>query len=259
VPRPRRPRTAREQLARLLSAPLHSATLLGRRVVFRWLDTRLERDIRAALPGERTTLLAGATRLTAAELNGDEGVALLRELAPDLLVVSGAPLLKPRLYRVPRLGTVNLHWGIAPAYRGQLSAFTALRLRDSGNVGMTVHYVDDGVDTGPVLAQGWPALGPADTLATAWAKTARVGATMLGELLEVLRLQAVPGERRTGPGLEVRAKDRRVAHHLRYGVDRLVLRIHPDRTQERIVRSWTRGTAPSLPAPRAATEGLPAT
>jgi folate-dependent phosphoribosylglycinamide formyltransferase PurN len=81
-------------------------------------------------------------------------VKLLRDLAPDLLVLSGVPMLKPHVYGIPRLGTVNPHWGIAPDYRGQQSIFTALRRRDYSAIGMTVHYVDEGVYTGPVLAQG---------------------------------------------------------------------------------------------------------
>jgi hypothetical protein len=211
----------------------------ARRAVLRRLDGRLDREVRAALPVPRSAVFAAVRRLTAGDLNGEVGTALLRELAPDLLILSGAPLLKPQVFGIPRLGTINLHWGIAPEYRGQESIFTALRRGDHGAIGMTVHYVDEGVDTGPVLAQGRPALEPGDTLATLWAKTARVGATMLGELLEAFGSGPVAGTRRTGPGVNVRSRDRRVRHHVRYGIDRAVLRRHPPHAEERIVRYWS--------------------
>lgn len=228
----------------------------ARGATLRWLDGRMDRRVRGALPEPQTAVFADVRRLTARELNGEPGVTLLRDLAPDLLILSGAPLLKPAVYGIPRLGTVNLHWGIAPEYRGQESIFTALRRRDYGAIGMTVHYVDDGVDSGPVLAQGRPALEPGDTLATLWAKTARVGATMLADLLLAFRHEAVTGTRRPGAGVNVRGRDRRVWHHVRHGIDRAVLRRHPPHSPGGIVRYWSG----SLPVAQAAsTDSAPRT
>jgi hypothetical protein len=62
---------------------------------------------------------------------------------------------------------------------------------------------------------------------------------MLTDLLEDLRHGPVTGERRPGPGIVVRSRDRRVWHHVRYGIDRAALRRQPPRADGRIVRYWS--------------------
>jgi folate-dependent phosphoribosylglycinamide formyltransferase PurN len=238
VPPPRPSRTLRAELGRWRSAPIDTLAKPARHKVLRRLDARLEADVSEHLGGVHPAVFATVERMTPAALNGDDGARLLREAAPDLLVLSGAPLLKPHIYGIPRRGTVNLHWGIAPAYRGQQSIFTALRRHDYGAIGVTLHYVDDGVDTGPVLAQGWPALDPTDTLASITAKTARLAATMLSEFVTALGTGPVEGQRLSGPGVNVRSRDRRVRHHVGYALARRVLRRRPPVDAGRIVRYW---------------------
>jgi folate-dependent phosphoribosylglycinamide formyltransferase PurN len=238
VPPPRPPRTLRAELRRWTSAPLATLAKPLRHKVLSRLDSRLEAGVSLHLGGVHPAVFSTVERMTPAALNGDDGARLLRDAAPDLLILSGAPLLKPHIYGIPRLGTVNLHWGIAPAYRGQQSIFTALRRHDYGAIGVTLHYVDQGVDTGPVLAQGWPALDPSDTLATITAKTARLAATMLSDFVSALSTGAVDGQRLSGPGVNVRSRDRRVRHHVGYALARRVLRRRPPTSEGRIVRYW---------------------
>jgi methionyl-tRNA formyltransferase len=236
APRPRR--NARRIGQELRSAPVATVTRPGRRVILRRLESRLDRQIAAHLEHREASMLPVARAITAMDLNGDIGAAVLREAQPDLMILSGAPLLKPRTYSIPRLGTVNLHWGIAPEYRGQQSIFTALRRRDYTAIGVTLHYVDSGVDTGPILAQGWPSLEPADTLASIWAKTASLASTMLTEFVQRAQVGPVPGHTRQGAGVVVRTRDRRVWHHADYGIQRILLHRHPTPTQGRITRYW---------------------
>jgi methionyl-tRNA formyltransferase len=82
-------------------------------------------------------------------LSHPDAVAAVRELAPDLLVHAGAGILRHELLGVPRLGTLNVHMGILPRYRGMNVAEWA---HLEGNpVGCTVHLVDAGIDTGGIV------------------------------------------------------------------------------------------------------------
>jgi methionyl-tRNA formyltransferase len=72
---------------------------------------------------------------------------------PDLLVMYGFNwILPPAVFQLPRLGTINIHPGWLPRYRGAAPDLWAIRNGDR-EVGVTVHRVDEGVDTGPILAR----------------------------------------------------------------------------------------------------------
>jgi glycosyltransferase involved in cell wall biosynthesis len=74
----------------------------------------------------------------------------VRELAPDLGALYGGPILRPELFRIPRLGTLGIHHGRFPDYRGKKTTFWALH---DGQVeaGVTIQRVNEGVDTGEVV------------------------------------------------------------------------------------------------------------
>jgi methionyl-tRNA formyltransferase len=81
--------------------------------------------------------------------NSPDCLETLRDYGPDLLVLGGTRIIRPPLLKVPSLGTVNAHPGLLPQLRGSSSVGWAL-YKDLP-VGSTVHYVDVGIDTGPVL------------------------------------------------------------------------------------------------------------
>lgn len=76
----------------------------------------------------------------------------VRDFAPDLGLSLAAPILKRPLFGIPRLGTINLHKGRLPEFRGMPPAFWEL-WNDQSSVGCSVHWVDDGLDTGALLGQ----------------------------------------------------------------------------------------------------------
>jgi hypothetical protein len=71
---------------------------------------------------------------------------------PRLGLSLAAPILRPTLFRVPTLGTLNLHKGKVPDYRGMPPAFWEL-WNDETTIGCTVHWVDEKLDTGDIAAQ----------------------------------------------------------------------------------------------------------
>jgi methionyl-tRNA formyltransferase len=88
-------------------------------------------------------------------IKGDEaGMARwLSGLSPDLMVAySMSQLLQQSVYSIPRFGTINLHPSLLPKYRGPQPLFWTYYFMDR-KAGVTVHFVDEGEDTGAVIRQ----------------------------------------------------------------------------------------------------------
>jgi methionyl-tRNA formyltransferase len=84
--------------------------------------------------------------------NSAEGLAVLGESAPDLIVsIRYRRILRDDVIAIPAHGVLNLHSGILPDYRGVMATFWAM-LHGAKEIGCTLHrIVDSGIDTGPVL------------------------------------------------------------------------------------------------------------
>lgn len=90
--------------------------------------------------------------LRVGNINSDEAIAALKESAPDLVLVNGTRILRRTILSSVDCPFVNVHAGITPMYRGVHGGYWALWQNDAQNFGSTVHLVDDGVDTGDVIA-----------------------------------------------------------------------------------------------------------
>ena len=82
--------------------------------------------------------------------NSNESARLLREIVrPELLILAGAPIIRQQILDVPKMGTLNAHPGYLPLFRGMdVIRWTIIK---EGPLTVTLHLVDDGVDTGPIL------------------------------------------------------------------------------------------------------------
>lgn len=120
-------------------------------------------------------------------INDPSVIDLLKQTQPELVVVLGTSIIKePVLAAAPCF--VNLHVGITPLYRGAHGQFWAVLNRDFENLGVTLHFVDKGIDTGAILKQGRFAFDPAtDNLLTLLAKSSVSGAKLLLEWIHANR------------------------------------------------------------------------
>ena len=162
-------------------------------------------------PSVQTELIDVASR----EVNSDSTVELLRSLSPDLLLVCGAPLLKPEVFTVAKEATLNIHFGIAPGYRGIHTVFWPLYYHDYENIGVTLHHIDRGMDTGRVVAYGRPDICPDDTEGTLWASLSRVAAKVASEVLSAAERGAdLTGHKQPSGGRKFFGRDRKIRHDL---------------------------------------------
>ncbi len=82
-------------------------------------------------------------------LNSEETLLSLQALSPDLILLAGVGIIGAPIIRCAKLGVLNGHSGTVPRYRGNYVVRWALL--EEAPVGLTVHLVDEGVDTGDVL------------------------------------------------------------------------------------------------------------
>ena len=96
-----------------------------------------------------------------------EKIALLK---PDLIVVIAyAQLLPEAILNIPKFGCLNLHASLLPKYRGAAVIAAALLNRDA-QTGLTIIKLDQGLDTGPILAQTKIDIAPAETAGSLYDK-----------------------------------------------------------------------------------------
>lgn len=90
--------------------------------------------------------------ISVADFHDDDCIRAVTEFSPDLGVIVGTYILKPEIFSIPRLGSINLHTGRAPHYRGAAPAFWEL-FNGEERVGITIHRVAEQVDAGGILRQ----------------------------------------------------------------------------------------------------------
>jgi methionyl-tRNA formyltransferase len=120
-----------------------------------------------------------------------EGLEALRGLVPDaIVVVAYGELLTDEVLRIPRLGCVNVHFSLLPRWRGAAPVQRAILEGDEAT-GITVMLMDEGMDTGPILAIAETPIGPDEDAGSLGARLAELGAPLLVETLRALEAGTV--------------------------------------------------------------------
>jgi methionyl-tRNA formyltransferase len=96
---------------------------------------------------------AACTILPVRSVNSTACRAALAMLKPDVVLVIGTRIIGRNTLAAIDAPIINYHAGINPKYRGQAGGYWALAMGDPGNAGVTLHLVDEGVDTGGILYQ----------------------------------------------------------------------------------------------------------
>lgn len=97
------------------------------------------------LPGEKV--------IHVRSVNDKECLATLQKLEPDIVLVNGTRIISGRILNSITAKFINTHVGITPKYRGVHGGYWALANNDKENCGVTIHYIDAGIDTGDIIYQ----------------------------------------------------------------------------------------------------------
>jgi methionyl-tRNA formyltransferase len=102
----------------------------------------------------------------------------VRQLAPDLILsVFYGRIFREPMISLPRLGTLNLHFGLLPEYRGNRPMPWAMINDDLP--GMTLHHVDAGIDSGDIIARLPVPPRPNETMSDLYHRASGVGLDLL--------------------------------------------------------------------------------
>ena len=118
-----------------------------------------------------------------ASLRGEAAQEELAKLEPDVIVVAAyGKLLPPPVLNTPRYGCLNLHPSLLPRYRGPSPVASAI-LDGEAVTGVTLMLLDEGMDTGPIIAQREYALSGRETAAGLTLSLFQTGAQLLLDTL----------------------------------------------------------------------------
>lgn len=118
--------------------------------------------------------------VTCRDQNSPRTLAQLRQWSPDLAIFTGGNILRDPLLRVPRLGVMNAHLARLPEVRGMSSPEWSLLC--GVPLGVTIHLMDAGIDTGPILLRReFPDKAQCDSLSDLRNRMILFGMELIGE------------------------------------------------------------------------------
>jgi methionyl-tRNA formyltransferase len=132
---------------------------------------------------KQTALTRGISVLQPENVNDQESLEQIRQLGPDLLVTAAyGQILSPELLAIPRLGGINLHGSILPAYRGAAPVARAIQHGES-ETGVTVFRITPRIDAGGMIALARTPISPDETAGQLEDRLAALGAPLIAEAI----------------------------------------------------------------------------
>jgi len=112
-------------------------------------------------------------------------IASFKKIQPEIIFcIGGTRLLPKEILETPKLGCINIHPALLPKYRGRYSTAHAI-FNGETKTGATLHWMDEGVDSGPIISQVSITIEQSDTAKTLWGKFTVEGEKLFGSFLEL--------------------------------------------------------------------------
>lgn len=157
-------------------------------------DQRIQAPpIKAAVAGETVPVLQPR------RIKHEDAVAEIRALQPDVIVVMAYGQILPRaVLEIPAIACLNLHASLLPRHRGAAPIQAAIVAGDA-ETGITVMYMDEGLDTGDILSQSRIDIAPEETGGSLHDRLAEIAPGALSEALQSLATGTAPRVPQNGP------------------------------------------------------------
>ena len=156
------------------------------------LRPELAAKVSGAVPWEGVAARSGVPLHYVRNMNDPEAVEILRGIAPDLLFCVGwTQLLRKPVLEIPRLGCLGFHASLLPSYRGRAPVNWAI-INGERQTGNTLMFLDEGVDTGDILAQRAFPIEDDDTCATIYDRVALSEDEMIREVMPLIHEGRMP-------------------------------------------------------------------
>lgn len=151
-------------------------------------------------PVKTLATAAGLKVFQPLSLRDDKAVQQLIELQPDLMiVVAYGMILPPAILKIPRYGCVNVHASLLPRWRGASPIQQAI-LHGDQHTGITLMQMNEGLDTGAILAKSECDISETDTSGTLQNRLADLGAKLLLPVISALENQTIIPEPQPNEG-----------------------------------------------------------
>ena len=156
-------------------------------------DKPVGREQRIEAPPIKAALAGSDMRiLQPKRIKNEEAVAEILALTPDLIVVMAYGQILPRtVLEIPRIACLNLHASLLPRHRGAAPIQAAIVAGDR-ETGITVMYMDEGLDTGDVMLQKRIEIAPDETGGSLHDRLAEIAPAAVEEALSMLAAGAAP-------------------------------------------------------------------
>jgi methionyl-tRNA formyltransferase len=110
-----------------------------------------------------------------------EAIEKIQSLKPDLIIVAAyGKILPPKILQIPGFGSINVHTSLLPQWRGASPIQNAL-LAGATETGVTIMLMDEGMDTGDILAQKKINIAPDETRESLMSRLTEEGKSLLME------------------------------------------------------------------------------
>ena len=130
--------------------------------------------------------------LQPAKIRDPQAIEQIRALVPDVIVVMAYAQILPRdVLEIPKIACLNLHASLLPRWRGAAPIQAAIAAGDR-ETGITVMYMDQGLDTGDILLQHKLDILPTDTGGSLHERLAQIAPEALLESLQMLEKNSAP-------------------------------------------------------------------
>lgn len=121
------------------------------------------------------------------KINSVDFIEQARSYSSDLFVsMSFNQIFRKEIINVPRLKTINCHAGKLPFYRGRNILNWAI-INDETEFGITVHYIDEGIDTGDIILQNTYPISDQDDYSTLLSIAHEECATLLVQAIKQIQ------------------------------------------------------------------------
>ena len=118
--------------------------------------------------------------------DAEESMRVLREIAPDLIVVTAYGQILPKeILELPKYGCINIHASLLPKYRGAAPINWVL-LNGEKETGVTSMQMSEGLDTGDMLIKRATPIGENETFEELYARLSAMGGEVLAETIDAL-------------------------------------------------------------------------
>ena len=124
--------------------------------------------------------------------SGLQCLSILKSLAPELIIVFGTSILKPKVLSIARRYTLNIHGGIVPKYRNVHSDFWAVSKKDFKNIGTSIIHLDPGIDTGYIAIQDLVEINSKDTIFSIKKKNIELSLQLITQAIEMVKAENLP-------------------------------------------------------------------